>query len=308
LREGLSDTLKSLAQRADLKGLELVCRVAPETPDYLIGDLGRIRQVLVNLVGNAIKFTTNGKVTVNVGLHEAPADGVHLHFSVADTGIGIPMENQARIFDPFEQADSSITRRYGGTGLGLTISSRLVEMMGGRLWLNSEPGRGSTFHFTAVLGRAEPPASNPAFPSPSTTPARTLAILVAEDNIVNQKVIVRMLTKRGHAVTVVGNGQEALNALEMASFDLVFMDVQMPEMGGFEATARIRAAETDGRRRLPVIAMTAHAMKGDRERCLEAGMDGYVSKPIERAALLRTIEEVISFAGEPMAAATVASS
>jgi PAS domain S-box-containing protein len=308
LREGLSDTLKSLAQRADLKGLELVCRVAPETPDYLIGDLGRIRQVLVNLVGNAIKFTTNGKVTVNVGLYEAPADGVHLHFSVADTGIGIPMENQARIFDPFEQADSSITRRYGGTGLGLTISSRLVEMMGGRLWLNSEPGRGSTFHFTAVLGRAEPPASNPAFPSPSTTPARTLAILVAEDNIVNQKVIVRMLTKRGHAVTVVGNGQEALNALEMASFDLVFMDVQMPEMGGFEATARIRAAETDGRRRLPVIAMTAHAMKGDRERCLEAGMDGYVSKPIEPAALLRTIEEVISFAGEQMAAATVASS
>ncbi len=452
LRDALGDTLRTLATRAHKKGLELACQISPDVPDGLIGDSLRLRQVLINLVGNAIKFTERGEVVVGVRLEEPPApltlpsppeDGgegrvrggeARLHVTVRDTGIGIPRDKHAVIFDAFEQADGSTTRRYGGTGLGLAIAARLVDMMCGRVWVESELGRGSTFHFTAMFGvppeaeQAPPPqlpvalrdlpvlivddnatnrlileqtllswhmrptcaASGPAAlvlleqardagapfalvlldahmpemdgfslaqriqqrpdlagatlmmltsggtpgevgrcrdlgiascllkpvkqsdllegivaalsrasPAPTDTPAaspltdparRPLRILVAEDSPVNQRVILELLRRRGHAAALAANGKEAVEQAARQPFDLVLMDVQMPEMDGLEATALIRRKELSGGRRLPIIAMTAHAMKGDRERCLAAGMDGYVSKPIEAAELFRVLE------------------
>jgi two-component system, sensor histidine kinase and response regulator len=444
LADALGDTMKVLALRANQKGLELACRVPPDLPDALVGDAGRLRQVVVNLAGNAIKFTEGGEVIVSVERMNPEkttpdclnknASTVHLHFKVRDTGIGIPAEKLRAIFDPFTQADSSTTRRYGGTGLGLTISRQLVELMGGRIWVESEVGAGSTFQFTARFGLSTAPASRPAVsrvelrglrvlvvddnatnrrilrdvlagwgmrpheadggdaalttlkeavasgepfalvlldghmpgmdgfdlaerirqvpelvgvtlvmltsagrardvercrlleigaylmkpvkqsellatvltslsrpvavssaavPAPPAHPApRPLRILLAEDNTVNQRLATRLLEKQGHTVELANNGCEALAALERQSFDLVLMDVQMPEMDGFEATAQIRARETAGGRRLPIIAMTAHAMKGDRERCLESGMDGYVSKPIQASDLNEAISRV----------------
>jgi len=450
LRDSLGDTMKTLALRAHKKGLELACHVLPEVPDHLIGDSGRLRQIIVNLVGNAIKFTEKGEVVVTVGMQrteEASADpqpgSCQLHFSVRDTGIGIPRHRQQAIFAPFVQADGSTTRRYGGTGLGLAISARLVELMGGRIGVDSEPGGGSTFHFGAVFGLASGPpepapaatrenlanlpvlvvddngtnrrileemlsnwrmkptvvesgvaalrelkraweagtpyalalldammpgmdgytlareihqhlqfagtiimmlssgeknaaqaeggsiaaslmkpikqselldaimtalgrslrsegetaAERAALPLPST---RSLRILLAEDNSVNQILAIRLLEKRGHDVTVTSNGQEALSALENDHFDVLLMDVQMPVMDGFEATAAIRARERLTGAHLPIVAMTAHAMKGDREKCLARGMDGYVSKPLQAAELYAVIEDVAS--GEPKGA------
>ncbi len=429
LRDSLGDTLKTLATRAQQKGLELAFRVRPDLPDALVGDSGRLRQILVNLIGNAIKFTECGEVVVDVGAEEVTGDAAVLHFTVADTGIGIAPEKLERIFDAFVQADNSTTRRHGGTGLGLTISSRLVGLMGGRLWAESVPGRGSTFHFTVRFGRAEgePPVWEPGrlesllglpvlvvddnatnrrileeilthwkmtptivaggtdalaaltraaaagkpfrlvlldgqMPemdgmtlarSIRATPAlagtttvllssagpiarssdyraagitawlmkpvkqselldailtalgrpgrsqaprprgpragRALRVLLVEDNVVNQTLAVCILENDGHSVTVAGNGREALAALERQAFDLVLMDVQMPEMDGLEATQRLRALEAGTDRHLPVIALTAHAMKGDKALCLEAGMDVYLSKPIEADELRRVI-------------------
>ncbi|HZY88753.1 MAG TPA: PAS domain S-box protein, partial [Gemmataceae bacterium] len=283
LRDSLADALKSLAPRAHKKGLELACHVAPEVPDALVGDWGRLRQVLVNLVGNAVKFTGRGEVAVAVCCDGATAEEVRLHVAVRDTGIGIAPRKLEAIFDPFEQADSSTTRKYGGTGLGLAICARLVGMMGGRVWAESAEGRGSTFHFTARLGRpgrgGVAPASEarPAAPAGGGLPP--LRVLLAEDNPFNQRVGVLTLEGAGHSVRVAPNGREAVAAWEQEAFDVVLMDVQMPEMDGFEATAAIRAREREAGRRTPVIAVTAHAMKGDRERCLAAGMDGYVTKP-----------------------------
>jgi len=435
LRDHLGDTLRALTTRAEQKGLELTYYIEPEVPDALVGDSGRLRQVLVNLVGNAIKFTPQGEVTVRVEMGSETKEEVTLHFAVADTGIGIPPEKQQQIFQPFTQADNSLTRQAGGTGLGLTISSQLVALMGGYIWLESEVGRGSTFHFTARFGRAqEAPSTAPLSPEdleglpvlvvddnptnrrwladvlthwrmqPTTadggpmalalmkqhqesgnpfplvlldanmpemdgftlaqhikedpalagatimmlsssgiyddvarcrelgialyltkpvkqsdllnailkvmdhTPVETgptgrvsppapersprrLHLLVAEDNAVNQRLAKQMLEKRGHTVVVVGNGQEALEALEREAFDLVLMDVQMPLMDGFEATARIREREKSTGTHIPIVAMTAHAMKGDRERCLEAGMDGYVSKPLRSQELFEAVEQ-----------------
>ncbi len=446
LRETLSNTLKTLAIRAHEKGLELAHHTLPDVPEYLLGDPDRLRQILVNLAGNAIKFTEKGEVVVQVKGQKGPEGlqgQVELHFAIADTGIGIPPEKQRLIFEPFAQADGSITRKYGGTGLGLAITSHLVEKMGGRIWVESRPGQGSTFHFTARFGTAPrrpepaspslPPqlkgmpvlvvddnATNrrilhdllvnwqmeptvvdggraalavlheavsggrpfplllldvmmpemdgftlaeqvkadarlatatilmltsggqngevarcrelgvasylmkpihqaelraailaacqglPARPAPRTAPLpapvkaeRSLRILLAEDNPVNQVVASRTLQRQGHAVVTVSNGREALAALERESFDVVLMDVQMPEMDGFEATARIRAREEHGGPRLPIIAMTAHAMKGDRERCLEAGMDGYVAKPILAAELFRVLDQLLGAAAPP---------
>ncbi|MDG3005465.1 hybrid sensor histidine kinase/response regulator [Paludisphaera mucosa] len=446
LRDHLDETLKTLAPRAHSKGLELSGRIAPELPDALEGDSGRLRQILVNLVGNAVKFTEAGEVAVSVEAWEPerglPSGEVGLHFSVRDTGIGVPAAKQAGIFEPFEQADGSTTRRYGGTGLGLAITVKLVEMMGGAIWVESEPGEGSTFHFTArmsarqgcpkvreearperLLGlpilvvddnrtnlrileellthwgaeptlaaggaaglsalRAAKSAGRP-FPlvvldgmmpdldgyavagwiqsdpglagthvvmltsndesgkaalcrslgiaarltkpvrrselfgaiidlvssSPdrrardreepprgadAAAPAgRRLKVLLAEDHVVNQKVIGGMLARRGHTVAIAGDGRRALAARGDAAFDLVLMDVQMPEMDGFEAVAAIRDDErARGLPRLPVVALTAHAMKGDRERCLAAGFDGYASKPIRSEALFAAIEQVL---------------
>jgi signal transduction histidine kinase/CheY-like chemotaxis protein len=434
LRDSLGDTMKTLALRAQQKGLELACFVAHDVPDRVEGDPGRLRQIVVNLVGNAIKFTERGEVVVRVENHTRGADAASLHFAVHDTGIGVPAEKQQAIFNAFEQEDASTTRRYGGTGLGLAISSRLVHLMGGRIWVESTPGQGSTFHFTARLGLPKGPAlsrvmGRPAGlrglpvlvvddnatnrrileevlgnwgmepttadggqaalaelrraaaagkpfplvlldvmmpemdgfmlaehiqrhpelvgvpimmlsssdrrtdstrceelgiatyltkpvkqselldalltvlgtlppPAPPTAaagqdgrhePRRPLRVLLAEDNAVNQRLAIRLLEKQGHTVAVAATGAAAAAALEQATFDLLLMDLQMPEMDGFEATALIRAKEKPTGRHLPIVAMTAHAMKGDRERCLAAGMDGYVSKPIHAKELFETI-------------------
>jgi two-component system sensor histidine kinase/response regulator len=439
LRESLGEAMQTLSFRSQQKGLELIYDVQPDVPESLIGDPGRLRQKLINLIGNAIKFTQHGEILVSVALHSEDGQRVCLQISVADTGIGIPEDRQAKIFEAFSQADGSTTRKFGGTGLGLTISTRLVALMGGLIWVESQPGKGSTFHFTAWLGVQDKVATPPPIEasqlhdlpvlvvddnftnrtvmqgmlsrwgmkavtvdcaeaglstmetsarearpfsivivdgqmpgtdgftlvkqiqarpelagtiiimltsigqkgdaarcrelgiaaylvkparqselletlcrvlrkSPSTESPKLitrhtlreersrLQILLAEDNAVNQTLAVRLLEKRGYAVTVAGDGRAAVAALEKQSFDLVLMDVQMPEMDGFQATAAIRAKEQPGGRRQPIIAMTAHALKGDQDRCIAAGMDGYVSKPIRTADLFAAIEAAVGTA------------
>jgi len=439
LRESLEETLRTFGVRADEKGLELACDIRANVPEVIVGDSKRLRQVVVNLLGNAIKFTEHGEVVLQVEVQQVKERSVELHFIVRDTGLGIPKDKQDVIFGAFAQADTSSSRKYGGTGLGLTISSRLVAMMGGRIWLESEAGIGSTFHFTGtfelaraaqhprvsskaaslagipvvivddnptnrrileetligwgmratsvssgwaalaelrraaetgnaptlVLLDAQMPhldgfstaakiKGDPEAPTPTiimltsggqrgdaercrklgisaylTKPVRQaelrdaivgvlglthraddtpklvtrhslrearkhLQILLADDNAINRELTVRILSKRGHTVTAVENGKLAVQAVEAQNFDVVLMDVQMPEMDGFEATAMIRQNEQASGRHLPIIAMTAHAMKGDRESCLAAGMDGYISKPIRAQELLEVTE---SFAG-----------
>jgi len=436
LEELLGETVKFLALRAREKNLELLCDLADDIPPLLSGDPLRLRQILINLVSNAIKFTECGKITVAAELQSASDQKLVVHFQVRDTGAGIAKDKQAYIFQPFSQADSSTTRKHGGTGLGLTISARIVEMMHGRIWVDSEPGRGSTFHFTAefaesgaalpdvatsserlkgtsalivdddpanreILDRslrkwdmqptaaengpdalreieaacqrghpfplilidghmpgmdgfelAERIRSKPDFTGftvmmltsgerrgdinrceelgisahlvkpirasellkailqalpadqqatrrlaerteqPETHAGhRALRILLAEDNAVNRRLAVRLLEKAGHTVAVAENGSQALAMVQSQRFDLVLMDVQMPEMDGFEATAAIRDFELQTHAHIPIIAMTAHAMKGDRERCLQVGMDGYIAKPINRDELLAIIVE-----------------
>jgi len=443
LRDTLVDAMKPLSVRAHRKGLELVTRVPTDVPDTLIGDPTRLRQILLNLAGNALKFTERGEVEVGAELEAREGSQLTLHFFVRDTGIGIPLEKQQLIFESFTQVDGSMTRTYGGTGLGLTISSRLTEMMGGRIWVESEPGKGSTFHFTvrmqlpseshekvesrlrveweglpvlavddnltnrrilqemlANLGMkpmlaenadaalvalrkahgakqqlrlvlidahmpekdgfslAERIISHPEFrsvpivmltsagqagdarrcrelgiaaylskpvsqaelleavasaisasqkkPSDRTLVTkhslrenrRILRILLAEDNIVNQTLASRLLEMRGHDVTVVSNGRQALAALEKQAFDVILMDVQMPELDGFETTVAIRESEKSTRKHIPIIALTAHAMKGDKERCLAVGMDGYLSKPIRSSDLFELIERSPGAASE----------
>ncbi len=440
MHDDLEGVLRTLALRADEKGLELLIEIAPEVPTILRGDSNRLNQIVLNLITNGIKFTQEGEVSLKVQLQSKDKDEFVLQFTVADTGIGVPLEKQKMIFDPFTQADSSTTRRYGGTGLGLTISARLVRMMGGKIWMESEAGKGARFFFTArmtsslgtvSLGaktgpdilqsvkvlvvddnrtnrrilegmlkrwemdvtsadggeaalaeissaqnagepfaliltdmhmpkmdgfelvekiRQRPELTAPTImmltsaghqgdaercrklgvtayllkpirqselresiicvlePRESTSPAPlitrfsvaaarasnfALQILVAEDNIVNQRLIVRMLEQRGHRVAVAGNGSDALDALVRDTFDVVFMDVQMPVMDGFEATAGIRDREKNTGRHQIVIALTAHAMKDDRERCLAGGMDGYLSKPIRPAELDAILEKYI---------------
>src|SRR5712692_143761 len=451
LRQTLGDTLRALAVRAHRKGIELCYRVQPDVPNGLLGDPGRLRQIVLNLVGNAIKFTERGEIVVRVEMFERTTERIRLHFTVSDTGIGISPEQARRIFEPFAQADGSMTRRYGGTGLGLTISTRLAELMGGRLWVESELGRGSAFQFTAsfaladqkmdpvapldaeslqdlpvlivddnktnclileeilkhwsmspsaveggraglsALGQAiqsgkpfplvlldahmpgfdgfevaeqirrDPklagatimmltsdhqrgdsercralgisacltkpvtqsdlfdavlaalgkrpqliPAAVQTAPEDVETDGRSLEILLAEDNLMNQTLALHLLTKRGHNVTVTSNGREALQKLEESDFhgfEVVLMDVQMPEMDGLEATAAIRAHEKECHAHIPIVAMTAHALKGDRERCLAAGMDGYVSKPIRAQTLMEEIERCLQATrpAEPLA-------
>jgi len=428
IRDAVTDTLRTLALRAHDKGLELACRIAPEVPESVVGDPGRLRQILINLVGNAIKFTERGEVCVAIETEGTEGPGHALLFSVADTGIGIPAGKRAAIFAPFEQADGSTTRKYGGTGLGLTISNRLVGLMGGRIWSEDNPGGGSVFRFTVrlaedpepgarahrlpadpagmaglrvlivddnrtnrlileellgqwgcraipvpgglealeALGRAasrgEPfgmilldrmmpgmdgctladrvhadPAlagipmlmltsggpdesvrfrelgiggwlakpirhselfgamldliepidlrPRPAEVRPAPEPGRRLRVLLAEDHPINQKVASRMLESLGHEVAIVGDGRAAVAAAGSGVFDIILMDVQMPEMDGFEALAAIRLAEGRTGHHIPIVALTAHAMAGDRERCLEAGFDDYLSKPIQAAGL-----------------------
>ncbi len=304
LRACLAGTMKTHALRAHQKGLALACRVQPDVPDALVGDAGRLRQILINLIGNALKFTDRGSITVDVsiaaGEPQAAADqsatGVELHVVVTDTGIGISAEKQRLVFEAFSQADNSITRQYGGTGLGLTISSRLVALMGGRLSVESVVGRGSTFSFRTRFEHQSTSSKNRALVSVAPRAGdridRPLRVLLAEDNLVNRVIAVRLLEKRGHRVAVAANGREALDATEQAIFDVVLMDLEMPVMSGLEATLAIRSREQRTGRHLPIIAMTAHAMIGDRERCLAAGMDGYVSKPVRADELYAALENV----------------
>ena len=435
LRDHLSDLVKPLALRAEQKGLELICHVLPDVPHVAIGDPGRLRQVLVNLIGNAIKFTERGQILVQVQVEARQDRTFTMHYFVSDSGIGVPADKQQRIFEPFKQADGSTTRRFGGTGLGLSISTSLVEMMNGRIWVESVPHEGSTFHFTVSLGltdarpevtaldlagiralivddnavnrrvlhdlllrwkmapvtvdsadaamralfdardRGKPfqlvlldanmplvdgfevarqirqdatlggatvmmlsssglqseisrcaelgiaqhltkpidqrdllnaitrllgrdLAPRPSLPTsmlPTDLPERRLHVLIAEDNAVNQRLAASLLERRGHRVTIANNGRGAVNAVARGSFDVVLMDVQMPEIGGFEATAMIRGREASaGLPRMPIVAMTAHAMKGDRERCLAAGMDEYLTKPLDSRRLCAVVEELAS--------------
>ena len=288
LNDCIEGTLKTLSLQAHEKGLELVCEVAAEVPEWVTGDPGRLRQILNNLVGNALKFTKEGEIGVKVQVDVVEASASTLHFIVSDTGVGIAADKLAVIFNAFGQADTSTTRHYGGTGLGLTIARRMAEMMGGRMWVESAPGEGSRFHFTLRLNTA---TRQPIAPESSASPAtlkgmkvdcsKGLHILLAEDNLVNQKVATRLLERRGHRVVLATTGEEALAALAQQSFDLVLMDVHMPGTDGIQTTLRIREREKLTGLHQTVIAMTALAMKGDRDRCIASGMDGYLSKPID---------------------------
>jgi signal transduction histidine kinase/AmiR/NasT family two-component response regulator len=303
----LDEVLRVLAWQAGPKSLELAWHAGPDVPEIVVGDAARLRQVLLNLVGNAVKFTDRGSVTVAIEARSASegsnSSAVRLRFSVRDTGIGVAAEDRERIFHAFEQADGSTTRKYGGTGLGLAISQRLVRLMGGELELESTPGQGSTFTFTATFGR--PPAGvtvetlDPPHPDPSAT-GRRLHILLAEDNAVNRTVALGLLQRLGHTAEAASTGREALALLERRPFDLVLMDLQMPEMGGLEATALLRQREAGTGRRLPVIALTARAQAEDRERCLQAGMDAFLTKPIQPDALAQALAEVAGAGSDPL--------
>lgn len=307
LRSMVDDMLRAPALRARTKGLEVRSTVADDVPDYLVGDECRLRQVLLNLVGNALKFTERGSVSLDISVEEQQTDEFRLRFAVRDTGIGIPANRLEAVFAAFEQVDSSTSRRYGGTGLGLPIACRLASLMGGKVQVQSVFGEGSTFSFTACLKQAHLGAGagidqqgGAGLAASSAIPR--LRILVADDNNVNQRVSMALLERQGHQVQVVGNGEDALAALATQTFDLVLMDVQMPGMDGLQATAALRRREAGSTCRVPVIALTAHAMQGDRERCLAAGMDGYVTKPVSAASLARPIAELF---GRPSAAPIV---
>jgi signal transduction histidine kinase/CheY-like chemotaxis protein len=295
LHDCLDKTVKLFDWRAKQKGLGLRLQTHPDVPRYVIGDPLRLRQVLLNLIGNAIKFTDRGEISIETGA--CPMNGaILLEFAVRDTGMGIPLDKQHTIFEAFSQADGSMTRRFGGTGLGLTISSRLVSLMGGTITVASTPDVGSCFRFILKTTPAAAPTmsldetSAEVSRQPVSRPPRALEILLVEDNPVNQQVVTRLLEKRGHSVSVANNGKEALVSLTKSTVDLILMDLQMPVMTGIEATEVIRRTEAGSGRRVPIIAMTAHAMKGDRELCLSHGMDAYVSKPIHAKALIEAIE------------------
>ncbi|HSD58081.1 MAG TPA: PAS domain S-box protein, partial [Methanotrichaceae archaeon] len=284
LKDCVEDSLDLVATDASNKGLNLSYTIDTSSPGTIIGDPARLRQILINLLSNAIKFTDKGKVTVAVSSKKLEGDDHEIHFAVKDTGIGIPEDKVSRLFQPFSQVDASTTRLYGGTGLGLAISKRLVEMMGGRIWAQSEVGNGSTFHFTIQAAATTiKSASSKAIVHQLQTDLKlsqspALRILLAEDNPVSQKVGLQMLRKIGYEADVAANGLDVLQALERQTYDIILMDVQMPEMDGLEATKRIRERWHDGPK---IIAITAYALEGDRDRCLNGGMDDYISKPIQ---------------------------
>jgi signal transduction histidine kinase/ActR/RegA family two-component response regulator len=300
LRPWLAATLKPLSLQAHQKGLELICDIAPAVPVAVIGDSTRLQQVLTNLVGNAVKFTEAGHIRLSI-MEEARAAAVsHLHFRISDTGIGIPADKHESIFEAFLQADGSTTRKFGGTGLGLAISSTLVQLMGGRLAVESAPGAGSTFGFTLSLPTAPTPHTQADAAGPRAPSTGGRRILLVEDNVINQRVASGMLTKRGHHVTIAHDGVEALVRLEHDTFDLVLMDLQMPGMSGLDATIAIRQRERGTGAHVRIVAMTARAMASDREQCLAAGMDGYLSKPIDRALLIEAVESPEDMAAQAM--------
>ncbi len=291
LRKTAEKVILLFADRAGKKNVDLSLAVHPDIPETMMGDAGRIRQILINLVGNALKFTQNGHIQIQMKV-EPLEQGWNLIVDVQDSGVGISPELQQHVFDKFTQGDTSLTREHGGAGLGLAISKQLVELMGGRISVSSEPGKGTTFDFNLVL----PPLADTAEVEPKQPAARTGAqkfdvnILLVEDNLVNQKVAVAMLQKLGCRVTVAGNGHEALKMIPGQSFDLIFMDNQMPILDGFKTTHAIRKMDGDIRR-IPIVAMTAHALKEDRQKCLDAGMDDYLSKPVHRGKLLEVLQK-----------------
>ncbi len=296
LRELLHEALKPLELQARGKQLELDWAVAADAPDRLYGDPGRLRQILLNVVGNAIKFTERGRVRLRVEtVVDRPAEVV-LRFSVEDTGIGIDAARQEEIFSPFEQADTSMSRRFGGTGLGLSIASRLVKKMGGEIEVRSQVGVGSTFSFTARFEPVPPASASGSRPRPrvmSPAATRSLHVLVVDDNEINQKVTTKLLERRGYTVAVCGDGVQALEYLEATPVDLVVMDVQMPRLDGLEATRRLRLRERGSGRHTPVVGLSACAMDGDGQRCLAAGMDGYLTKPVSSREIVSEIERCL---------------
>ncbi len=299
-RATLDEAIEIFAAAARVKGIALLTDVDPDTPARLSGDPGRLRQILCNLIGNAIKFTERGQVLVRLRPRQHD-DSPGLAFEVCDTGIGIPPDAQKHLFEPFTQADASVTRKYGGTGLGLAIAANLVQQMGGSLGVRSEMGVGSTFHFNLKLGQAAaaPVASGSPKNEPVPPPGSgRLRILVAEDNAINQKVALRQLARLGYRADGVGNGLEALQALEKVPYDVILMDCQMPEMDGYGATAAIRRNEArQSGRHVLIIAMTANAMEGDREKCLAAGMDDYLAKPVTMEKLAQALARAAESAG-----------
>nr|WP_307727819.1 PAS domain S-box protein [Massilia sp. TS11] len=320
--------VRAMQLRAQQKGLRLALELGSGLPPAVKGDPGRLRQVLLNLLGNAIKFTEQGEVVLTVAVGRVQAHRVDLHFAVRDTGIGIPADKQRLIFEAFAQADGSTTRQYGGTGLGLTISRRLVILMQGELLVDSEPGRGSTFYFTLPLtpsaaladdeDAAQPPSLAPLLPGASAAggcarepvyssqehAAWRLRVLLAEDNPVNQRLAVRLLERLGHHITLVDNGLAALEHAQAGGFDLILLDVQMPGLDGLSVARHIRQREADQGEgaHVPIVAMTARAMQGDRERCLAAGMDDYLSKPIDAARLRDVVRRFDAGAQQPVLA------
>ncbi len=282
---------------AQEKRLQVNLSIEDGVPSVVVGDPVRLRQVLVNLLDNAVKFTSEGSVDIRVRAGSRADGQVMVRFDVRDTGIGIPHEALETIFQSFSQADGSITRRYGGSGLGLTISQRLVGMMGGSIWVSSSQNKGSTFSFTAKVGlateRVAPPRDVERSSAEHTGIGRKLRVLVAEDNLVNRTLIVRLLEREGCTVDIVTNGRDAIDAVQLNAFDLVLMDLEMPEMGGLEATRQIRDKENRTGGHVPIVALTAHAMDSDRARCVAAGMDGYVPKPIRQRSLFTAIAEAL---------------
>jgi PAS domain S-box-containing protein len=296
LREALENIKRTLSLRAEEKHLRLELSIAPELPRSVESDPARLRQILFNLVGNSLKFTEHGSIEITVEPEQGEFDC--LHICVADTGIGIPADKLGGIFDAFSQADGSITRKYGGTGLGLTITRSLIGMLGGRIWVESEVGRGSRFHFTLRYRRAElpvAPVSAPLVQTPAT--ARSAFVLVVEDNPVNQVLARKLLEKMGHRAGIAEDGQEGVEAWRQGVFELILMDGMMPVMDGIEATRLIRLEEQGTGRHIPIIAMTANAMVGDREKYLAAGMDDYIAKPVSFNALATTLAKWLPTGG-----------
>jgi signal transduction histidine kinase/ActR/RegA family two-component response regulator len=300
VRKLVNEVVKIFRAQAKAREIELRATIDPMVPDAVETDPLRLRQVLVNLIGNAVKFTHSGGITVHVARGAALAEPgmLMLRCEVRDTGIGIPFEKQSTIFEAFSQADASTTRKYGGTGLGLAIAARILGLLGGRIWLESEPGKGSTFAFALPVQEGIALKAADSSVDPAGIPVRPLRVLLAEDNQVNQMVAVRMLENWGHSVFVAPDGRAAVHEYQRSCFDVVLMDVHMPELNGLDATREIRLIENGTGRRTPIVAMTASAMAEDRQSCLDAGMDDYLSKPVAMDDLKRILFRIASMPPE----------